>query len=107
MDTTSLVLGNRRVTLKHHGDAAADEITAVLGRFLRTAGAVMCQLRRGRVIPSIVPVISGEEDRGVWSTRRKQKRTLQVDQEEGFGQRSNILGFEPGRGKKYQRVSEE
>lgn len=48
------------------------------------------------MIPLILPVISGEEDRGVWSSNKKQKKSLQVDQEGGFRQRSNILGFSPG-----------
>lgn len=47
------------------------------------------------MIPLISPVINGEEDRGVWSSNRKQKKNLQVDQEGGFEQRSNILGFAP------------
>lgn len=49
------------------------------------------------MIPLILPVISGEEDWGVWSSSKKQKKNLQVDQEGGFNQRNNILGFAPGR----------
>lgn len=45
--------------------------------------------------PLILPVISGEEDRGVWSSNKKQKKNLQVDQEGGFSQQNNILGFAP------------
>lgn len=48
------------------------------------------------IIPLILPVISGEEDRGVWSSNKKQKKSLQVDQEGGIEQQSNILGFAPG-----------
>lgn len=44
-------------------------------------------------MPLILPVISGEEDRGVWSSNTKQKKKLQVDQEGAFKLRSNILGF--------------
>lgn len=44
------------------------------------------------MIPVIIPVISGEEGRGVWSSSRKQRKSLQVDQEEEFQQRCVILG---------------
>lgn len=47
------------------------------------------------MIPVIIPVISGEEGRGVWSSNRKQRKSLQVDQEEEFQQRSDILGWSP------------
>ena len=47
------------------------------------------------MIPLILPVISGEEDRGAWSSKKKKTKNLQVDQEGGFKQRSNILEFSP------------
>lgn len=56
------------------------------------------------MIPLILPVISGEEDRGVWSSNKKQKKNLQVDQEGGFKQRSNILGFSPRRNKEMKSI---
>lgn len=46
-------------------------------------------------MPLIIPVISGEEGRGVWSSSREQRTSLQVDQEEEFQQRSDILGCSP------------
>lgn len=46
-------------------------------------------------MPVIIPVISCEEGRGVWSSNRKQRKSLQVDQEEDFQQRSDILGCSP------------
>lgn len=45
------------------------------------------------MVPLISPVISGEEDRGACSSNEKQKKNLQVDQEGGFKQRSNIFEF--------------
>ena len=51
---------------------------------------------RSHMSPLILPVMSGEEDRGVWSSSRTQKRNLQVDQEGGFQQRSNILQEKTG-----------
>lgn len=47
------------------------------------------------MIPVIIPVISGEEGRGVWSSNRKQSKSLQVEQEQEFQQRSAIPGWSP------------
>lgn len=44
------------------------------------------------MIPLILPVISGEEERGVCSSHKKQRKNLQVDQEEEFKQRGDIIG---------------
>lgn len=74
------------------GDAEANYGTGGLGRFLRTVSEAVSAL--------ILPVINGEEERGIWSSNRKQKKNLQVDQEGGFKQRSNILVFSPGTKKK-------
>lgn len=52
-----------------------------------THGGCCAVLLRSHMRPLISPVISGEEDRGVWSSNKKQKKNLQVDQE----QRSNIF----------------
>lgn len=46
--------------------------------------------------PLISPVISAEEERGVWSSNTKQKKSPQVEQEGGFRARSDI-SEDPGK----------
>lgn len=44
------------------------------------------------MIPLILPVISGEEQRGEWSSSRSSSSSLQVERQGGPKQRGHILG---------------
>lgn len=62
------------------------------GDFLTHSGCCNVLLW-SHMILLILPVISGEEERGVCSNHKKQRKNLQVDQEEGFKQRGDIIGL--------------
>lgn len=64
----------------------------------------MCHYEAARSL-LVLPVISDEEKRGVWSSNKKRRKSLQVDQEDGFEQRGHILELSPvSRGEDFKNI---